>query len=156
MTRLSDIANTPIADIASREPVRVSPVTPLLDVVEALRERGRGAAFVEDGGKLTGIFTERDVLERIDHSNQSWHTVAIREVMTPEPTTINGDQTLRDAIDSMIAGHFRHLPIVGASGELLGVLSIRDLLTHIAEYFPADFLNLPPDPDHEASEPWGG
>ena len=156
MTKLADIAATPIREISNREPVRVSGDTPVIDVIESLRQHGRGAAVIEDDTGVAGIFTERDVMKRIDHSDHSWHSKPVREVMTEKLATIRPDQSLRDAIDQMIAGHFRHLPIVDSDGSLSGVLSIRDLLAYIVEHFPADFVNLPSDPDHEASKPWGG
>ena len=156
MMTLGEIAATPIREVANREPVRLSADTPLIEVVEALRDQGRGAALIEDGGQLVGVFTERDVLKRIDHSDHAWHSRPVRDVMTKAPTSIKAEQTLRDAIDLMIAGEFRNIPIVDDVGGLVGVLSIRDVLAHIVEHFPADFLNLPPDPAHEASEPWGG
>jgi CBS domain-containing protein len=53
-------------------------------------------------------------------------------------------------------GKRRHLPVTDPNGKILGIISIRDLLAHVAEHFPDDFVNLPPDPDHEASGEWGG
>jgi CBS domain-containing protein len=76
--------------------------------------------------------------------------------MTPAPTTVRPEQTIDDSLNLMLTGHHRHLPLVDAGGELIGVVSIRDLLVHIAGLFPQDFLNLPPDPDHETSGRWGG
>lgn len=155
-TTLTAIAQTPIGQIVRRQPVRVSPDAFLGEVVSALRERGRGAVLVEENGQVTGIFSERDVMLRIDHGDPSWQSRQVREVMTKVPRTIREDQPIEDAINSMLTGGHRHLPIVDASGHLLGIVSIRDILIHIVGFFPADFINLPPDPEREASGLWGG
>ena len=155
-TTLAEIAATPIGTIVRRLPVRVTPETPLGEVVAALREKGRGAVLVEEDGRITGICSERDVMLRIDHGDPSWTARPVREVMTRAPRTIREDEQIEDALNTMLTGGHRHLPIVDAAGALLGIVSIRDILVHVVGFFPADFINLPPDPDHEASGVWGG
>lgn len=153
---LADSAATLIADLAQRPPVRVASTTPLGQVVDALCRHGQGAVLVEDGGQLAGIFSERDLMTRIDHSDGAWAELPVSRVMTPAPTTIRADRRVGDAINLMLTGDHRHLPVVSASGEVIGMVSIRDILVHIAACFPAEFLNLPPDPEREARTPWGG
>lgn len=156
MTKLRDIAATPIAEIARRDPVRVPPTADLGEVAARLREHGRGAVVVEDESGIIGIFSERDMMKRVDHGDRSWRGMPVREVMTASPKTISGQQTIADAINLMLAGKYRHLPIVDEAAGLVGIVSIRDLLAHIVDFFPKEFVNLPLDPDHEASGPWGG
>lgn len=154
---LAKIAATPIGDLPLRDPVRVGPDTALIDVVTALRERRRGAAIIEDaGGKILGIFTERDLMLRIEHSSHAWHRQPVKEVMTPDPRPVSVDEPLATALRRMKEGSFRRLPVVGKDGTLVGLLSIRDIVRYIAERFPAEFINLPPDPGHEAHHRWGG
>ena len=155
-TTLTAIAQTPIGQIVRRQPVRVSPDAFLGEVIAALRERGRGAVLVEENGQVTGIFSERDVMLRIDHGDPAWQSRQVRDVMTKVPRTIREDQPIEDAINLMLTGGHRHLPIIDAGGQLVGIVSIRDILIHIVGFFPADFINLPPDPEREASGLWGG
>ncbi len=68
--------------------------------------------------------------------------------MTPHPMVIRPDDSLSGALRRLIAGHRRHLPIVDERGQVLG-MSIRDILTYVAERFPEEMVNLPPHPDHE-------
>jgi CBS domain-containing protein len=155
-TTLAEIAATPIGTIARRDPVRVRPETTLGEVVAALREKVRGAVLVEEQGRITGIFSERDLMLRVDHSDPTWTALPVMTVMTPGPRTIREDEPIEDALNIMLTGGHRHLPIVDAAGGLLGIVSVRDILIHIVGFFPADFLNLPPDPEREASGLWGG
>ena len=153
---LAQIAATPIGTIARRLPVRVTLETTLGEVVATLREKGRGAVLVEENNRIAGIFSERDVMLRIDHADPSWTNRPVREVMTRAPRTIREDEPIEDALNIMLTGGHRHLPIVDEAGTLLGIVSIRDILVHIVGFFPADFINLPPDPEHESSGVWGG
>lgn len=154
---LQEIAATPISDISLRDPVRVRPDTQLFSVVAQLREVRAGAALVEDDdGRLLGIFTERDLMTRIDHHNFDWHKQPVSEVMTRDPRTADADESLAGALSLMGAGSFRHLPIIAGDNRASGLVSIRDILAHIVEHYPEEFLNLPPDPEREMSGRWGG
>ena len=155
-TTLAQIAATPIGTIVRRLPVRVTPETTLGALVATLREKGRGAVLVEEGDRISGIFSERDLMLRVDHGDPSWTGRPVREVMTRAPRTIREDEPIEDALNIMLTGGHRHLPIVDAAGALLGIVSIRDILIHIVRFFPADFINVPPDPEHESSGVWGG
>jgi CBS domain-containing protein len=153
---LSAIAATKIGEIARRAPVRVGPSTPLGECVARLCEHGRGAVVVEEAGRPVGIFTERDLMLRVDHGKPGWWEGPVEPVMTRSPRTARADQTIEEVLNLMLAGNYRHLPIVDPDGGLAGIVSVRDVLVHIVGFFPADFVNLPPDPDHEASQPDGG
>ena len=150
---LSDSAATLIADLAHRPPVRVAPRTPLGQVVAALCRHEQGAVLVEDGGRLVGIFSERDLMMRVDHNDGGWAERPVSDMMTPAPTTIRADRDVGDAINLMLTGDHRHLPVVNVDGEVVGMVSIRDILSHIAACFPAEFLNLRPIPSARPAPP---
>jgi CBS domain-containing protein len=154
---LKEIAATPVSEIDIREPVRVTPDTVLIEVVTRLREKRRGAAIIEENGKVVGIFTERDLMLRVDHTaGQGWHQQPVREFMTRDVVMVLARDSISTAVQKMKSGAFRHLPVVFGSGKPVGLVSIRDILAYIAEHYPAEFLNLPPDPEHEARRRWGG
>ncbi len=154
---LKEIASTPVNEITIREPVRVAPSATLLDVVTRMREKRRGSAIIEEGGKVVGIFTERDLMLRVDHtSGQGWHQKPISDFMTKNVVMISTRESISTAVQRMKTGDFRHLPVDQGPGKPVGLISIRDILAYIAEHYPAEFLNLPPDPEHEARRRWGG
>lgn len=155
-TRLGEIAALPLSGIERSKPLCVAADTAVLAVVETLHQNKATAVLVERDGALVGIFTERDLMSRVDHGDPSWQTRPVSEVMTKTPQTIRLDQTVEDALNLMLVGVYRHLPTVDAAGETKGMISILDLLVHITEFFPEEFTNLPVDPEHEASGRWGG
>jgi CBS domain-containing protein len=144
------LASATVGELSPRPHAQVSVDDAMWKVVAEMSAKGRGAVLVEDGGALVGIFTERDLLNRVDYSDALWSHVVVRDVMTPHPMVIRPDDSLSEALRRLIQGHRRHLPIVDERGHVLGLISIRDILTHIAERFPEDMVNLPPHPDHES------
>ena len=86
-----------------------------------------GAVPVCDGGRLVGIFSERDFLRRVAALGLDPETTALAEVMTRDPVTAAPTEDRVTAIRKMQAIGCRHLPIV-VEGELIDMLSMRDLL----------------------------
>jgi CBS domain-containing protein len=152
---LETVASQTMASIPSREPVRVPPEARLGDVVALMRNLKQGAALVVERGNLIGIFTEHDLLRRVDHATLAWRDRPVQEVMTPRPMIIRETDTIAEALRRMDHGRHRHLPILRGR-EPVAIVSVRDILAYLATRFPADFINLPPAPDKEAREPWGG
>ncbi len=111
---------------------------------------GRGAVLVEEHGALVGIFTERDLVSRVDHDDALWSHVVVKDVMTPHPTVVRPHDSVAEAMRLLIQGRRRHLPIVDDKGKVTGLISIRDILAYVASKFPEEMINLPPNPDHES------
>lgn len=144
------LATATIRQLSPRPHARAGTGDAMWKVVSEMRAKGRGAVLIEEDGALVGIFTERDLLNRIDYSDALWSHVVVRDVMTPHPMVIRPDDSLNEALRRLTQGHRRHLPIVDERGHVLGLISIRDILTFVAERFPEEMLNLPPHPDHES------
>jgi CBS domain-containing protein len=144
------LAAATVGELSPRPHARVDAGDAMWKVVGEMKTKGRGAVLIEEDGALVGIFTERDLLNRIDYGDALWSHVVVRDVMTPHPMVIRPDDSLSEALRRLTQGHRRHLPIIDNRGKVLGLISIRDILTHIAERFPEDMMNLPPHPDHES------
>jgi CBS domain-containing protein len=85
-------------------------------------------AIVDENRRVAGIFTERDVLRRLALSGRMPAETPVREVMTTPVEMATLDTTPGQALATMVEYHYRHLPIVDDNGQLLGMLSIRDVL----------------------------
>lgn len=144
------LANALVGEVQPRPHAKVTVDDAMWKVVGEMKTKGRGAVLVEEDGTLVGIFTERDLLNRVDYSDPLWSHVLVKDVMTPYPMVIHPDDSLSEALRRLSQGRRRHLPIVDERGHVLGLISIRDILTFIAERFPEDMMNLPPHPDHES------
>jgi CBS domain-containing protein len=114
----------------SRTLLTVAPGDSLREVAERMVSRDVGAALVTEGERLVGIVTERDVLRAVARGTPEGTGVA--DLMTPDPETMEPDESTQHAATLMIHGGFRHLPIVEGD-KVVGMLSIRDLMRVVLE-----------------------
>jgi len=105
-----------------------------------------GAGAGDAAGRLIGIFTERDFVNRVVAAGVD-PSRAVETVMTRTPKTVRRAASVHSAVELMASGGYRHLPVTGGGGEPLGVLSVKDVVRYLVEYFPAKVYNLPPTPD---------
>lgn len=100
-----------------------------------------------------GIFTERDYLDKlVSLAPDEWLNVkynAVEQHMTKNLRSLSADERLDRAIQLMTERGYRHLPIVDEAGGLVGVISARDIIGCLAEYFPMEIYNLPPSLDQD-------
>ena len=98
------------------------------------------------GGALTGIFTERDALNRFALGELDPRKTPLSAVMHDNPETLTLEDEIGYALRIMSHGGYRHVPLVDKEGRPVGVVSVRDIVDFIAEHFPDDILTLPADP----------
>lgn len=132
-----------IRDLSLPEPLIVQRGSMLRAAIEMMQAERRPCVLVCDGRRVAGIFTERDILNRLTLGAVDY-SLPIDGVMTPDPKTLAPDDRVADAIRLMTKEGYRHIPLVDASGLGAGLLSARDVLGYIAEHFPTEILNLPP------------
>ncbi len=99
------------------------------------RERVGAVAVMDKTlkGDLQGIFTERDVMLRVVQEERNPRGTLVRDVMTSPVEIASEKTTATEALALMLDRHLRHLPILGSKGQLLGILSTRNLLTNKVE-----------------------
>jgi CBS domain-containing protein len=109
-----------------------APEDTLAEACAKMRAEQTGSLLVMEGDKLTGIVTERDVLRTVAEGQDPKH-VSLRDVMTTDVVTIGPDTMLKEAAEIMFQKWFRHLPVVTEEGNVVGIISLRDLLSLVAE-----------------------
>ena len=117
--------------LAPSRPLLVEAGTSVAEAIALMRERRSGYVLVATGGQVEGIFTERDLLERVIAAGHAPHAVAIERVVTRDPVVLRHDDTLAVAINKMVLGSFRHIPLVDAAGRIDGVVSAQEILEHL-------------------------
>lgn len=129
------------------KPLCAAPDDTIRAVLRLLREARTGAAMVCAGGRLLGVFTERDALRLLaDGSNLD---APVSQVMIRNPVTLRSSDTVAHAISLMSAGGFRRLPIVDGEGKVQGVVKVSGILHYLVEHFPKVVYTLPPEPHHK-------
>lgn len=118
-----------ILDYCAADPASVSLSASAADAIEAMIQRGMGAAAVVDEQRVVaGVFTERDVMTRVALSGRDPSHIPIREVMTTPVLLATRSTPIDEATAVMINHQKRHLPVVEDDGRLIGILSIRHVL----------------------------
>jgi CBS domain-containing protein len=123
-----DKRQTPLNRIfeGSRAIHSIGPDASITECVRLMTAGKIGALMVMDGGRLIGIFTERDALNKVLAGNLDPGNTKVSEVMTKDPCCISPATTVGDAMQLITERRFRHLPIV-ENGKVLAVVSSGDL-----------------------------
>ncbi len=119
-----------------------------------MRQHGVGCVLVCQDGQLVGLFTERDLLQRVLAVGRPLGT-PLSVCMTPHPVGVQPTESIGAAIRRMEEGGYRHLPIIDGRGRAVGVLSVKRIVHYLVEHFPSTIHCLPPDPDVFPLEPEG-
>jgi len=115
-----------VPDIVNNQQLLELPATATVrSAARAMRERHVGAVLVTADGHLDGIFTERDMVNRVVAESRDPDQTTLAEVMTADPDTIAPTTTAIEALRLMNDGGYRHLPIV-ERGCVVGIVSRRD------------------------------
>src|ERR1700746_4012664 len=101
----------------------------VLEAARFMMEHNIGALPVLRNGELTGILSERDIMNRVVAVGRTPGTTAVSEVMTANPRAVPADETIEECLFIMREFGFRHLPIVDGK-DLRGLVSLRDVLMH--------------------------
>lgn len=110
-----------------RDVVTITESQSVLEAARVLVARNIGALVVTDRSRLTGIFTERDVLRLTARCPGELAYIRIGSAMTREPITAEPNSLLSEMMDVMTERKIRHLPVVDGD-RLVGIVSIGDLL----------------------------
>ena len=111
--------------VSNQQLLELPPTATVRSAALAMRERHVGAVLVTTEGHLNGIFTERDMVNRVVAESRDPDKATLADVMTANPDTIAPTTTAIDALRLMNDGGYRHLPLV-ENGRVVGIVSRRD------------------------------
>ncbi len=124
-----------VCEIQCRPYVHVRASAPIRQAVQALHGSHSSSLLVVDDGKVVGIFTERDVLERVAEQFQKLASHPVREVMTCDPTVVYESDPVGTALAAIaVAGH-RHVPVLKVDATLDGIVSPRRVFHFLEKHF---------------------
>ncbi len=123
----------PISELLKqRAPVtwNLQPDDSVFDALKALADHNVGALMVMDGGKLVGVFSERDYTRKIALAGKSSKETRVREIMSTTVVSVAPEVRTRDCLSLMSQKKIRHLPVVDGD-KVFGMISIRDIMNDI-------------------------
>jgi len=111
----------------------VKPDLAMSDLASRLIEHRIGAlAVVDAGGGMIGVISERDVVRGLADHGAALADLAVRDLMTADVVACKPEDSLADIREMMALGRFRHMPVV-EEGELVGMISVRDIVSHMVD-----------------------
>ncbi len=128
--------------IAHVPTIQVSPQDTVIHAVEMSLPAKVGAVAVTEGGRLVGIFTERDLMYKVVHMRRDPESTLIRDVMTSPVITVPPEMAVEEVLQLMIDRHIRHLPISTNGAKSEGMLSIRNVLQFMVRDLKDDVLHM--------------
>ncbi len=121
--------------------ISVAATDTVLHAIRVMTENHIGSVFVTEGGKIVGIYTERDYLHKGELEGRVAKDTLLKDVMTPRMVTVTKDTTVEECSALMKQYHIRHLPVV-ESGQLIGMVSMRDVLVAALENRESEIRGL--------------
>ena len=156
MNNVEEVFQTdPIQSLGLPQPVTIGADASVGAALEAVKQHGMGYILVLDGGKPAGIMSEQEVLMRIVARSVDYRD-SVSKFISRNPTTLTEKHRIADAIRLMNETGDHNIPIVDEAGNAVGVLRTLDIIHFLAEAFPAQVLNLPPEPHQVMAQPEGG
>jgi signal-transduction protein with cAMP-binding, CBS, and nucleotidyltransferase domain len=122
-----------VAKIMSKQPKTVGPAVSVVSAAKKMKTARIGSLFVKKGKKLIGIVTDTDIVRRGVAMSKPLGKLTVEMIMTAPICTIEGSATVDDAQDMMGDLGVRHLAVTEA-GEIVGVVSVRDVLFYYKRY----------------------
>lgn len=122
------------AALLVRELVTVAPGQTVRDVVRLMKSKHVGCVIVTEGGKVAGIFSERDLVNRVVAEGLDPSSTAVSRVMTRDPVVVGVAQPLEEVFAVLARRRFRHVPIVDGDRPV-GMVSLSDFAAVLREVF---------------------
>ena len=126
----------PVECLQPISPMRVDLQTSLQQAIQLMLDHGIGCVLViADNGKLTGILTERDLLQKVAGKGLDLAQSPVGDFMSQAPESSKPDHPLGYALQRMVISDIRYLPIVDNNDRPAGIVSSRDIITYMAKQF---------------------
>ena len=110
------------------EVLQIEASATVFDAIKRMVESNVGALLVTDGGRVTGIVTERDYLRRVTLEGRTEKETLVREIMSAPLVYVTPETTVEECMAVMTERRIRHVPVFADGRELVGIVSIGDLV----------------------------
>lgn len=121
--------------------ISVASTDTVLQALKVMTEAKIGAVLVTEGGKIVGIYTERDYLHKGEIEGRVAKNTIVKDVMTPRMVTVTKNTSVEECSALMKKYGIRHLPVV-ENDQLVGLVSMRDVLVAALENRESEIRGL--------------
>ena len=146
----------PLSTLTQEKFIVLNEQATLREVIDNLQKFHLGCILIENNNKISGIFTEQDIVQNIVGNRHNLEEECVTNFMTKSPDVLHKEDPIAFALNQMISGGYRHIPIVDSHKKPVGVIGIMDIINHLGDYFFDDLINLPPTPLRDQTQREGG
>lgn len=119
-------------DVMTKNPKACAPTDNVQQAAQLMKSEDVGPIpIVDDNSKLEGIITDRDIVVKVVAEGQDPRTTKLAEVMTTDLITCAVDGDIEETLELMEDNQIRRIPVVDASGRLVGIISQADIATRL-------------------------
>ena len=126
-----------ITSIPHEDYLTLNQAVSVSDALKAMAAANNACVVVvDDNEKPVGMFSERDVLVRVVDDYQAVKDKPLTEMMSPEPVVVHTDESPARALNIMVTGGFRHVPVLDESDRVVGMVGARRVTAYLERFFP--------------------
>lgn len=124
----------PVAALETQPYVSVSPDTSVAEAMSMLVGEDIACLLVEENGRLMGVFSDRDVLDRVALEYSDVKDDPVSSLMSADPVFVRDTDSSATALTVMAVNGFRHVPVLDTSDKLIGIVSPRRVTDFLRKY----------------------
>ncbi len=102
----------------------------VLDALKLMADKEIGALVVTEGGRITGVMSERDYARKVVLRGKTSKDTPVREIMTRKVLYVKPEQTVEECMALMTEKHVRHMPVLDGD-QVIGLVSIGDIVKSV-------------------------
>jgi CBS domain-containing protein len=121
-------------ELITRSPATLPPAALVMEAARLMEDRGVGSVVIVEGDEVVGIVTDRDIVVGLLAFAEDGYVglASVGEVMTPSPVCVLAGDDIEHCLVKMEAHSIRRLPVKNEHGELIGVVSLDDIMMQLA------------------------
>lgn len=146
----------PLSVLFSKPAISVEATDTIRNAVALMRKHGFGAVLATENGKLVGILTERDLIQKLVGVVDDFLDRPVSFAMTRDPVALQKEDSIVHVAHNMQVGGYRHVPVVDEENRPVSIVSIKDVARFVLGHFPDEVLNTVPEPYRGPPKLWGG
>lgn len=132
------LADETVAAVQSTPYASVPPDTPIHEAIKRLAELHVACLLVEQDGKLVGVFSDRDVLDKVALEFDDLKEKPVSEVMTANTVYVYDTDSSAAVLAVMAVSGYRHVPVLSLDGKIVGIASPQRVTGFLQRYFEAE------------------
>ncbi len=120
--------------------------------IKQMSEKEITSIIVTENNKLIGIVTEKDFFKKVLGQNLDIKKNTLQKIMTKDPVTLHANDSIAYILTNMKLGGYQHIPILDSDDAPISVITIREVIDYVVDFFPKELINISSTPSSGKSD----